>query len=656
MERFLPDLVQDEDYPIPFGRYTLTGLLGEGGMARVFRADLAGPRGFTKPVAVKIVRAAVVSQDEDLKRALVHEARIGGMLHHPNIVETYELGELRGFPYIAMELVEGVGLELLVQKVRPLPPAVVLDLARQICAGLHHAHEFAAAGLDDDLVHRDLKPSNVLLSRNGVVKIADFGIAKAGDMTGNTTATGIAKGTPAYMSPQQANAERVDRRSDIFALGAILYELSTGRRLFRGDTLVSTLMAVLRVEERIAKPGFDEVLEGVLPGMADVVRTCLRHDPAQRYPSCEHLDAALAGLQAHASGAPPLRRWLHSVTPELEKSLDGMDEPRARAAIQHLTAGTDPTVGHRTEPDEEPAHETRPSTEPVQIPRRRRLAGAVAFGGLAVLALGLMLLWNRPTDPLDVPALADLSMPDGVGTATGEAGADAAILADPDGLEPGDGRAPGNGGPASDAGAPPALSGAARATATPPPRAATPTPTPRRATPTPTPSPAEAKPADERPDEVAAWEATPEPSPTPRTKTEGSSVPPPSRESLERAGRDRAPNRDLLREAAFRVTDPKTRSVKEGRKWTIDISARIAGSTRVKATLHVRTGSGKWRTHKLERTGSDRWSVSFTLPNSVDRDVQYWIDAENLATDDDRVDRQVVTLGSATRPQFHYLD
>ena len=155
---------------------------------------------------------------------------------------------------------------------------------------------------------------------------------------------------------------------------------------------------------------------------------------------------------------------------------------------------------------------------------------------------------------------------------------------------------------------------------------------------------------------MAPWEQDPAATPTPRKNSGGSSVPPPSRESLERAGRDRAPNRELLRKAAFRVTDQKSRHTKQGRRWTVEISARVAGSTRVKATLHLRAGSGKWKSYPLERSSSDRWSGSVTLPNTVDRDVQYWIEAENLATDDDRVGRQIVTLGSATRPQFHYLD
>ncbi len=675
MDRFLPDLVRDEDYPVAFGRYTLTGLLGEGGMARVFRAELAGPQGFTKPVAVKIIRAAIASQNADLKRALVHEARIGGMLHHPNLVEVYELGELRDFPFIAMELVEGVGLDLLVERVRPLPVGTVLEIGRQICAGLHHAHQFEAAGIDADLVHRDLKPSNVLLSRNGVVKIADFGIAKAGDMTGNTTATGIAKGTPAYMSPQQANAERIDRRSDIFALGAMLYELATGQRLFRGETLVSTLMAVLRVEERLARPGFDDVLEGVLPGLAGVVRTCLRHDPAQRYPSCEHLDAALAGLQRHAPGCPPLGRWLASIAPELEKSLDGEDSPRVRAAVAHLTAPTGPEDRVPPTSFSGAQQETRITGEPaVPPPARRRSPPWIAGAGLLVLLVGLGALGLRGRGSTDDPGAADLSV--GAGAAGGAGGAEAGgeepvepggALVD-EAIDPSAGseRAADGSADAAPSRAGGAAEGASqdRSTSGPPaaprePDPPPPTPQPRPTpppTPEPRPTPPPPKPTpDDRPEEVPAWEP-PEATPTPRPAASTSTVPPPSREALERAGSDRAPNRDLLREATFRLSEPKTKHKKRGRTWELTISARVAGSNRVDAVVHLRAGSGTWQSYPMERSRADRWEVEIELPNTVDRDLQYWIEAENQEPDPGRVGRQVTTLGSALRPQFHFLD
>ena len=179
MPRLLPDVLTDEDFPVEFGRYTLQGLLGEGGMARVFRAELQGPEGFRKPTAIKIVRSSVASDNERLRTSLINEARLGGLLHHPNVVDTYDFGEQDGLPYIAMEYIRGIGLEKVLFLVDPLPPAIAAEIAIQICAGLDHAHNLEDVEGDSELVHRDLKPSNVILSRDGLVKVMDFGIAKA---------------------------------------------------------------------------------------------------------------------------------------------------------------------------------------------------------------------------------------------------------------------------------------------------------------------------------------------------------------------------------------------------------------------------------------------------------------------------------------------
>jgi len=292
-----PDLLEDADLPAPFGRYTLLSLLGEGGMARVFRAELQGPSGFRKRAAVKIIHATVAKKSEKLRRALINEARLGGLLQHPNIVDTYEFGEEAGLPFIAMELVRGVGLDVMLELMRPIPPAQAIEIALQICAGLDHAHNLE----DDDgepvlIVHRDLKPSNVLLSKDGLVKVMDFGIAKAATNTYNTTETGMTKGTPAYMSPEQAEGVPLDGRSDIFALGALLYEMVTGERLFRGENMVQVLMAVLRVEGLLAEEQRWEWLDATVPGLRAVVTRCLRKNRDDRYRDCAALERDLKQL------------------------------------------------------------------------------------------------------------------------------------------------------------------------------------------------------------------------------------------------------------------------------------------------------------------------------------------------------------------------
>jgi serine/threonine-protein kinase len=314
-----PDLLRDDsDFPVQFGRYTLNGILGEGGMARVFRAELQGPEGFRKPAAVKIVRSAVAAGNDNLRKALINEARVGGLLHHPNVVETYDYGEVDGHPYIAMEYVRGLGLDDVIDCVPDLEPARALEIAIQICAGLDHAHNLSATGQDTNLVHRDLKPSNIIISRDGLVKVMDFGIAKASALSSTLTQTGTTKGTPAYMSPEQVGGQKLDRRSDLFSLGAIISELALGKRLFRGDSLISVLSAVIQVEERLANSGVLDELDAYLPGLGAIVHRCLRMNPDLRYPDAARVEEALEGLSAGLVTKTPIKLWVRDLMAQVE--------------------------------------------------------------------------------------------------------------------------------------------------------------------------------------------------------------------------------------------------------------------------------------------------------------------------------------------------
>lgn len=309
-----PAALRDEDFPVDFGRYTLSGVLGEGGMARVFRAELQGPEGFRKPAALKVIHAAVAARGERLRQSLVREARMGGLLHHPNIVETYDFGVLDGLPFIAMELVRGVGLDEILRLMRPLPAALGLEIGAQICAGLSHAHDLEDE--DDEplgIVHRDLKPSNVLINRDGLVKVMDFGIAKATSFDAGITDTGMTKGTPAYMSPEQAGGEALDRRSDLFAVGTLIYEMIVGRRLFDGESITAVLMKVIQVEDLLADPDTLAPLDRAAPGLAAVVYSCLRRDPALRLADAGELEQELRELQRACAPAPPLKQVVKDV-------------------------------------------------------------------------------------------------------------------------------------------------------------------------------------------------------------------------------------------------------------------------------------------------------------------------------------------------------
>jgi serine/threonine protein kinase len=195
------------------GRYTLEHELGRGGMASVY---LARDEELQRPVAVKVL-AEHLGADDTFRARFLREARLAGRLSHPNVVQVYDVGDADGRPFIVMEHVPGRTLA----DCGKLAPARVAELGQQACAGLQHAHE---AGL----VHRDVKPGNLLLRDDGVLKIADFGIARAAETTRHTQA-GTILGTAAYLAPEQIAGEDATTASDLYSLGAVLYELLTGR-------------------------------------------------------------------------------------------------------------------------------------------------------------------------------------------------------------------------------------------------------------------------------------------------------------------------------------------------------------------------------------------------------------------------------------------
>jgi serine/threonine-protein kinase len=301
-----------------FGRYELLGKLGAGGMGEVYRAldlDLG------REVAVKFLPERFGASLERLER-FSQEARAASSLNHPNIVTIHEIGEAFGLRFTVMELVDGLTLRQLLRTQYPLSPRRVLDIACQLADGLAQAH---AAGI----VHRDLKPENVMVTRDGHVKILDFGLAKlrgdcadperrrAGpisqlstwpDARGSPhTEPGVVMGTVGYMSPEQARGCAVDHRSDQFGLGAILYELVSGRPPFPRDSPVQTLAAIIEDEPEplaVRSPAF--------PAPARwIVERCLAKEPAERYASTLDLARELHSLRAHlpevgSSGAAAL--------------------------------------------------------------------------------------------------------------------------------------------------------------------------------------------------------------------------------------------------------------------------------------------------------------------------------------------------------------
>ncbi len=294
-------LPSQSDLPSTFGRYELLEVLGEGGMARVYLATKSGPGGFKTESALKVVKRRAGKRSEFVQ-LLTREAIIGGQLRHPNIVATRDFDQVDGHYYIDMEYVEGRTLEDLMRaawkgkkagRPRGFPAILALDIARQVCRGLAYAHAMAdRSGRPLDIIHRDIKPGNIMVSNHGVAKITDFGIAKAAVETGVVTATNVVRGTPLYMSPEQATGQPLDHRSDLFSLGLILYEMLTGNRLFEMKDIVSTMESIARAEIKDAP----ETLDALVPGLGPVFRRLMSLQPAMRHPDGDALSSQLADL------------------------------------------------------------------------------------------------------------------------------------------------------------------------------------------------------------------------------------------------------------------------------------------------------------------------------------------------------------------------
>jgi serine/threonine protein kinase len=272
------------------GRYTVRRKLAEGGMAELFVAQSIGPEGFSKDVVLKVVRAQL-AQDPQFLAMFAAEARLASRLTHANLVQIFDFGRHGDSYYLAMEYVRGGSLWTLCGKSRLLgqafPHLLAAEIGAQIARGLHSAHGASVQGVPLLLVHRDVTPHNILLSFDGAVKLTDFGIATAAT---SQTAPGMLKGKFAYMSPEQARGEPVDRRTDVFALGIVLWEMLTGGRLFDAASEVATLRAVQ--EQPIVPP---ERLNVEVPaGLSEIVMRALARPCDERYQSAAELDRALS--------------------------------------------------------------------------------------------------------------------------------------------------------------------------------------------------------------------------------------------------------------------------------------------------------------------------------------------------------------------------
>ncbi len=281
------------------GPYEILGQIGAGGMGEVYRAK--DPR-LGREVAIKVLPASF-SQDPDRLRRFEQEAKAAGVLNHSNITAVYDIGSHDGAPYVVQELLEGETLRAVLAGGR-LSPRKAIDYATQISHGLAAAHE-------KGIVHRDLKPENLFVTRDGRVKILDFGLAKltqpsegSGPQTNLPTATagtepGVVMGTLGYMSPEQIKGKPADARSDIFSFGAILYEMLSGKRAFHADSAGETMAAILKEDP----PDLSVTNQSISPGLERIVRHCLEKNPEQRFHSAHDLAFDLEALSG-TSGQP----------------------------------------------------------------------------------------------------------------------------------------------------------------------------------------------------------------------------------------------------------------------------------------------------------------------------------------------------------------
>ncbi|HSD90764.1 MAG TPA: serine/threonine-protein kinase, partial [Kofleriaceae bacterium] len=274
------------------GRYQVLKQLASGSIADVLLARASGLEGFARHVVLKRIKPELAKEDK-FANAFLEEARIAASLNHQNIVQVHDIGEQDGTYFFAMEYVHGEDVRTIIAKVRERGEAVPLEIAVAIimaaASGLHHAHEkVSTTGEKLNIVHRDVAPSNILVGYDGSVKLVDFGLAKAAQRS-TTTAAGTVKGKSSYMSPEQCKGEPVDRRSDTFGLGIVLFELVTAQRLFKGPTEYATMAAV--VDGEIPPPS--RIRADVPPALDAIILRALSRKPAERYQTAESFRAAV---------------------------------------------------------------------------------------------------------------------------------------------------------------------------------------------------------------------------------------------------------------------------------------------------------------------------------------------------------------------------
>ncbi len=318
--------------PRRFGAYTLEARLGHGGMAEVFRANREGVAGFARTCVVKRILGHH-NEDPSFVDMFINEAKIASQLTHPNIVQVYELGQVDGEFFIAMEWVKGRDLLRVLRELAQkrsadpsIPPALAAFIARETCRALQHAHEHTDdRGVARPIIHRDVSPQNIMLSYDGVVKLVDFGIAKALGSMREETRTGALKGKFAYMAPEQVGGQSPGQSADVFSAGVVLHEMLTGRRLFKGTSDYDTLSKV----RTMIVPAPSSINPRVPAELDAIVLKSLERDRSLRYERAAQMARDLDGfLQTARFSVEEMSEYMRALFPV---------EPKDLASAEHVT-------------------------------------------------------------------------------------------------------------------------------------------------------------------------------------------------------------------------------------------------------------------------------------------------------------------------------
>ncbi len=404
--------------------------VAQGGMASVWAARLKGTRGFQRVVAIKTILPSL-SDDARFEQMFLDEAALAARIRHPNVVQVLDLGEEGGLLYQVMEWIDGEPLSAFLRELPEgsgLPYPIAARILIGACEGLHAAHETRDdADQSVGLVHRDISPQNILVTRDGVPKVVDFGVAKASTLSSAATGTGTLKGKPAYMAPEQIHGVDIDRRADIFSLGVMLYVLTTSRHPFRGKNDMATLHSIVSSDEA---PAPSTLVDGYPDALEQVVMMSVAKDRDKRFKSASAMARALEAAvpDVHKVGDAEVASFTRTLLAEklearasaLRSSLSDADlraaenpsnrpsqRMRSPSTLQGLGGPTPPPVETSSTSKESDSDVTRrdgraPATNSTAPQKRSSplMVVLLAVGGIGLLVLAaaaaVVVLWVRP--------------------------------------------------------------------------------------------------------------------------------------------------------------------------------------------------------------------------------------------------------------------